>query len=650
MSASTILNLFACGVLSDQELIEAYEDVVERMVIYGDTIAQAAEVIFLLLIERVIELKDTAKIEAPSTSAAHLNNSVGFGLTPSTSRNGDYDFLCHFFYYFIKLIKKVIRKDVIAQFTSGNNGRPTRISSFRKGLPQILAVMVKNVVLISYGLTVGYITILIPALSGKNDHDGFHLNEDQISWIGSINMMCVPLGCLVSGVATDPIGRKRSMQIINFPFIVCWVIFYFSNEVWHLYLALSMGGFFGGLVEAPILTYVSEITQPHLRGALAASSSLAVILGILIEFVLGTFLEWRTVALISCIFPVTSFCLLCFMPESPHWLIMNNKIDKARKSLAWLRGWTSLEEIEPEIQEICRSQKNLQVEEFNKKSAVHPCLGSRINSLKVYTKKKFLWPFGMVSLLYFLSHFTGSSTLQTYAVKLFQTLRSPIDVYYATIIMGVAELLGSIVSLFLVRFFGKRIMAFVSIVGVGLSDFIIGTYAYIMDIQTFVIHEEPVTNTSFDFDYYQWISLVALVFLAFMAHCGFRVLPWILIGEIYPHEIRATGCGLSGASSYVFSFASNKTFLRLTAFLTIPGIYWFYGSLSFVGLFCVYFILPETEGKTLEEITNHFAGKSKLGNKMTKNKLTHTEGNINIAYICTEQPSINQKQHCESRL
>ncbi|KAK4880607.1 hypothetical protein RN001_008753 [Aquatica leii] len=73
MSASTILNLFACGVLSDQELIEAYEDVVERMVIYGDTIDKEDEGIFLRLIERVIELKDTAKIEAPSTSAAHLN-------------------------------------------------------------------------------------------------------------------------------------------------------------------------------------------------------------------------------------------------------------------------------------------------------------------------------------------------------------------------------------------------------------------------------------------------------------------------------------------------------------------------------------------------------------------------------------------------
>ncbi|KAF5288898.1 hypothetical protein FQA39_LY03777 [Lamprigera yunnana] len=520
-----------------------------------------------------------------------------------------------------------------------DNENPKLLSSYRKELPQILAVMVKNVVLVSYGLTVGYITILIAALSGK-DKD-FFLTEEEISWIGSINLMCVPIGCLVSGVATDPIGRKKSMQLINVPFIICWIIFYFAAEVWHIYLGLAVGGFFGGLVEAPILTYVSEITQPHLRGALAASSSLAVILGILIMFVLGTFLDWRTVALISCIFPVTSFCLLCFMPESPHWLIMNGKIDKARKSLAWLRGWTTVEKIEPEIQEILRSQKNQEVENFDNRNLFHTYLSEKLKGVKAYTKKSFLWPFGMVACLYFLSHFTGSTTLQTYAVTLFQTLKSPIDVYYATITMGVAELLGSIVSLFLVRFFGKRIMAFTSIVGVLISNFVIGMYAYFMNIDNFVIHE-AVHDTNFN--YYQWIAFISLVSLAFMSHCGFRVLPWILIGEIYPHEIRATGCGLSGASSYVFSFLSNKTFLRLGAFLTIAGLYWFYAAITLLGIVLVHFILPETEGKTLEEITDHFAGKSKLGNRIKKNEKTQLKGNINIAYLDTETKDRNESK------
>lgn len=70
-----------------------------------------------------------------------------------------------------------------------------------------------------------------------------------------------------------------------------------------------------------VLTYVAEITQPHLRGMLSATSSMCVILGILIQFLMGTMLPWRNVAAINVIFPVTAIVALCFVPESPYWLI-----------------------------------------------------------------------------------------------------------------------------------------------------------------------------------------------------------------------------------------------------------------------------------------------------------------------------------------
>lgn len=103
-----------------------------------------------------------------------------------------------------------------------------------------------------------------------------------------------------------------------------------------------------------VLTYVAEITQPHLRGMLSSTSSMSVILGITIQFFLGTFFPWRHVALINLIVPITAFTLLFFVPESPHWLIMKNRCEEAKESIAWLRGWTTVEEIEPEFQELCR--------------------------------------------------------------------------------------------------------------------------------------------------------------------------------------------------------------------------------------------------------------------------------------------------------
>jgi len=70
-----------------------------------------------------------------------------------------------------------------------------------------------------------------------------------------------------------------------------------------------------------VLTYVAEISQPHLRGMLSATAPMFIILGILIQFLMGTMLSWRNVAAINVIFPVTAIVALCFVPESPYWLI-----------------------------------------------------------------------------------------------------------------------------------------------------------------------------------------------------------------------------------------------------------------------------------------------------------------------------------------
>ncbi|KAF2902142.1 hypothetical protein ILUMI_04050 [Ignelater luminosus] len=537
-------------------------------------------------------------------------------------------------------------------------------SAIRKGLPQVLAVMVKNVLLLAYGTTIGYPTILIPGLSGQNKHETFHLNEEQISWISSINMMCVPLGCFFSGVATQPIGRKKAMQIVNFPLIGCWLLFRFADEVWQIYLALALTGLFGGLLEAPVLTYVAEITQPHLRGMLSATSSLSIILGVLFQFLLGTFLDWRTLALVSCVFPVISFCLLLFVPESPHWLVMNNKMDEARRALAWLRGWTTIEDIETEFQELCAhyqvTDKGLDNPAFednvngtvgkqnNTEIVQKSFIQAKIEGAKNFTKKNFLWPLAMVSFIYFMVHFTGSTTLQTYAVQLFATLQSPIDKYYATVFLGVAEFFGCIVCVILVHYAGKRVMAFISITGTGICATVVATYAYLINVKYFNLQHTS-TESDPDLDLYKWIPLVFLILLAFVSHCGLRVLPWILIGEIYSKETRATGCGISGAISYIFGFSANKLFLKMVAFLTLPGVYWFYGSLSLLGIIILYFELPETEGKTLQEIQDHFSGLSKLDNKVRRKKISTTNGNVNTAFD-DKVPENDQNEHVESRV
>ncbi|XP_030758832.1 uncharacterized protein LOC115884410, partial [Sitophilus oryzae] len=132
------------------------------------------------------------------------------------------------------------------------NIKKNEISSLRRSFPQIVAVMVKNILLLVYGMSLGMPTILIPRLSQRNDtSESIFITEEEISWIGSLNYLFVPLGCLLSGILTHLIGRKRSMQVISVLLFSAFLLFYYAYKPWHIFFALCFTGFTGGLLEAP---------------------------------------------------------------------------------------------------------------------------------------------------------------------------------------------------------------------------------------------------------------------------------------------------------------------------------------------------------------------------------------------------------------
>ncbi|CAH1130240.1 unnamed protein product [Ceutorhynchus assimilis] len=476
-----------------------------------------------------------------------------------------------------------------------------KMSPMRKALPQILAVSVKNILLLGFGMTLGFPTILIPSLSGGNQDEKISLGQDAISWIGSVNLLCVPLGCLLSGAVTQPLGRKRAMQFVNLPFLAAWLLFHYSTESWHVFLALCMTGFSGGLLEAPVLTYVAEITEPALRGALCATSTMAVNFGIFISFFLGTFLEWRTVALVNSSVPLAGFILLIFVPESPYWLIAKGRHEEARKSLAWLRGWTVKSNIEVEYLKI---KDELDKNPMLRKHRV-------VEILKLYLKPTFWKPYLLISLVFFFAHF-GNTPITAYAIRIFNSFEVPISPYYATVSISVVQLLAVVIYVFSIKYLGKRRLVAISLTFLAILFSIAGTYSYIFDVSNLTDENHGLNST--------WIPLVALILQAFFCYLGIKSLPFILVGELFTNDVRAYASGLSAGTGYVFGFVSNKIFLDLVDVFKLYGVFWFYAAVAAIGLISLHFLLPETEGWTLGEITEHYAGGKRLGNKVFKGK------------------------------
>lgn len=393
------------------------------------------------------------------------------------------------------------------------------------------------------------------------------------------------------------------------------------------------------MLEAPVLTYVAEISTPKLRGILAATGSFCIILGIFSQFLMGLFLEWRTITLVSTSAPILAIFFLFFVPESPHWLILKKRDEEAKKSLMWLRGWQkTFEGVKLEYDELYKSLTT---------SQESPTSNERDESLlKSFKRRTFLLPYFICSLAFFIGHFSGMTTLQTYAVPIFAQLKAPVDKYFATMLLGIVELVGTGLCVMLVRFVGKRKLTFFSTFGCSFCFFSTAIYAFFINkisggIPTNIIANvtqniEEVVNTTAaqineawavitsteselaltkefvsrlqvssndvnetsstvsDFQTHQnsWIPLTLLLASALLSHTGIRLLPWMLIGEVYPAKIRGIASGLTGGTSYIFGFMANKLFLSMVGTLTLPGTFLLYSCVSAFGCIILFVLLP----------------------------------------------------------
>ncbi|KAF5288906.1 hypothetical protein FQA39_LY03785 [Lamprigera yunnana] len=470
------------------------------------------------------------------------------------------------------------------------------------------------------GMNLGFITILIPQLLDDVNEVVKVKNED-ITWIGSIASITSCIGSAGSGVISRVLGRKRTMLILTIPLIIFWIIHYFANKVWHILFALGGNGLCVGLFGAAAFAYVVEITEPQNRGTLAATDAFSLSSGVIFELLIGASLSWRTCAIISSVIPVISFCSLWFLPESPYWLISNNEVEKASESLIWYRGWADTESVENEFQSIYTDyQRNDKILKKAQKLTIQ-LIKEKFN----FYVKSFIIPFVLVNFLFVLSNFYGGLTAQTYSVLIFSTLNVPINKYVANLLLGVMGLLGCGFSIVFVKYLGKRKSALASLLGVILCDIFIGLYAITHDVKVLQLHDAQNLSTD-NVNEDRWIPLILFLTLMFIGSCGVSGLPWLLVGEVFPYETRDLGCALSIAMTYSISFLANKLYLDMISSLTFYGVYWFYAGFSFMGFIVVLLAIPETEGLTLQEISDHFTGRSKL-------KVTGTEHSDSVVGI-----------------
>ncbi|CAH2107043.1 unnamed protein product [Euphydryas editha] len=462
-------------------------------------------------------------------------------------------------------------------------GKEGRGKAFR----QIIASFVANLGTMNTGMAFGFSATALPQL--KSAQSSIQITENQASWIASLSSVGTPIGCIVSGYLMDNIGRRRTLIITEVPLILGWILISVAQNVPMIYIGRLLIGFGSGMVGAPARVYTCEVSQPHLRGMLGAMASVGVSTGVLIQYVIGSVTTWNVLAGVSAIIPIISLIGMTLLPETPNYLLTQDKTAKAETSLAKLRGST------------CNLQDEIQrMKSFKEKNHVEP-LKSPNEILKALLSPSALKPFAILAIYFFIYQWCGVNTITFYAVEVFESSGASLDKYWLTISMGIIRVIFTVVGCILCRRCGRRPLTFVSAFGCGSTMITLGVYLYY--VQYWRENNIP--------PQYSWIPVASIYLFTIFCTLGYLIVPWIMIGEVYPTQVRGIIGGMTTCAAHLSIFSVVKTFPYLKHSLNDYGVFGLYGVISIAGMVFFYIFLPETKGRTLQEIEDYFCGRTK---------------------------------------
>ncbi|XP_071012161.1 solute carrier family 2, facilitated glucose transporter member 6 isoform X2 [Oncorhynchus clarkii lewisi] len=189
----------------------------------------------------------------------------------------------------------------------------------------------------NFGYALVYPSPVIPQLK-NSDNPQLRMDTEQIAWFGSIFTLGAAAGGLGAMLLNDLIGRKLSIMVSAVPSTVGYILMGGAQATWMLHLGRFLTGIAGGMTAASIPVYISEISHPKVRGALGSCPQITAVFGALSLYVLGLVLPWQWLAVVGEIPALLMLLLLCFMPNSPRYLIICGKQEQACKALEFLRG------------------------------------------------------------------------------------------------------------------------------------------------------------------------------------------------------------------------------------------------------------------------------------------------------------------------
>ena len=401
----------------------------------------------------------------------------------------------------------------------------------------------------------------------------FALSTFALELIVSGVLVGAAAGALAGGRLADVLGRRKLLIATAIIFAAGAIGCAEAHSVSVLVLSRIVVGIGIGLSSGTVPVYISEVSPAESRGWTVSLFQLAITVGILLAYIVdyafARIQGWRWMFGLAVV-PAAIFALgMLYLPESPRWLARMKQQSEARAVLARIRGTGDVEE---ELRAI-------------ESSLEHAHEHGRLSDLFTSSVRPAL----VVGVgLAILQQVTGINTVIYYAPLIMQSagIPSASGAILATAGIGAVNVLMTVVSMWLIDRAGRRPLLLTGIAGMAITLGVLG----------FAFQGTARSSAS------TWLAVISV--MAYVASFAISLGPifWLLIAEIYPLRIRTSAEGLSATFNWGSNLLVSLTFLTLLQILGPSHTFWLYGVLAVGAWIFSYFLVPETKGRTLEEI------------------------------------------------
>uniref|UniRef100_A0A6I8RGW9 Solute carrier family 2 member 2 n=1 Tax=Xenopus tropicalis TaxID=8364 RepID=A0A6I8RGW9_XENTR len=425
--------------------------------------------------------------------------------------------------------------------------------------------------------------------------------QSSVKMYWSLSVSVFSLGGMVSsffvGWIADKLGRIKAMMVVNILAVIGALLMGLAplGQAHALVIAGRLiTGLYCGLASGLVPMYVGEISPTALRGALGTLHQLAIVTGILIsqvvglEFILGSEHLWPVLLGLSGVPAVVQTILLFFCPESPRFLLIKlGKTEAAKRNLIKLRG-----EYDPtkDIEEMKKEKEEAESEK-------------KVSIIQLFKSSNYRQPLVVSLVLHISQQFSGINGIFYYSTSIFTRagISQPV---YATIGVGAVNTVFTVVSVFLVEKAGRRSLYLVGLGGMCIC-------AIVMTIALALLTQHA---------WMSYLSLVAIFLFVVFFEVGPGPIPWFIVAELFSQGPRPAAMAVSGCCNWTCNFIIGMCF-EYIADACGPYIFIIFAVLLLIFTVFTYFKVPETKGKSFDEIAAEFR-KKKLS---TRKGLKSTE-------------------------